>query len=104
MRLTTNGFGSLGCRASTTDEGYVSGMASTTTLEVPQSRPRINGDLHDVAHEVHQEFDEKLDPQAVDECLTRVSALFTDAKVRSFVPLLVRRYVNDELQERIEAV
>jgi len=40
----------------------------------------------------------------VDECLTRVSALFIDAKVRAFVPLLVRRYVNDELQERIERV
>jgi hypothetical protein len=77
-------------------------MASSTTLEVPHSRPRINGDLHEVAHEVHQEFDEKLDPQAVDECLARVSDLFTDAQIRALVPLLVRRYVNDELQERIE--
>jgi hypothetical protein len=77
-------------------------MASSTTLDAPHGRSKINGDLHDVAHEVHQEFDEKLDPQAVDECLARVSALFTDAKVRAFVPLLVRRYVNDELQERIE--
>jgi hypothetical protein len=37
----------------------------------------------------------------VDECLTRVAATFHDAKIRSFVPLLVRRYVNDELQKRI---
>jgi hypothetical protein len=33
----------------------------------------------------------------VDECLSRVGAKFDDAKVRSFVPLLVRRYVRDEL-------
>ena len=79
-------------------------MASSTMLDVPHGRPEINADLLDVAHEVHQEFDEKLDPQAVDECLARVSALFTDAKIRAFVPLLVRRYVDDELQERLEGV
>lgn len=55
-----------------------------------------------MAHGVHQEFDERLDPRAVDECLERVAAKFTDATVRSFVPLLVRRYVRDELQERLE--
>jgi hypothetical protein len=40
----------------------------------------------------------------VEECLNRVAATFDDAKVRSFVPLLVRRYVNDELQERLDNV
>jgi hypothetical protein len=64
--------------------------------------PKINGDLHDVARGIHQEFDELLDPQAVDECLDRFAAKFVDAKVRSFVPLLVRRYVSDELHERVE--
>jgi len=38
----------------------------------------------------------------VDECLSRVAAQFDEATVRSFVPLLVRRYVNDELHERLE--
>jgi len=55
-----------------------------------------------VAQGVHQEFDDQLDPRTVDECLDRVAAEFDDAKVRSFVPLLVRRYVSDELHERLE--
>jgi hypothetical protein len=67
-----------------------------------QHQPRINPDLQDVVHTVHQEFDEQLDPQAVDECLNRVAAQFDQATVRSFVPLLVRRYVNVELNERLQ--
>jgi hypothetical protein len=77
-------------------------MASPTLSDARQGRPKINPDLQEVAHGVHQEFDERLDPRAVDECLTRVSANFDDAKVRSFVPLLVRRYVSSELHERLE--
>lgn len=77
-------------------------MVSSTAFDASPVRPRINGDLQDVAAGVHQEFDERLDPQAVDECLDRVSAEFADAKVRAFVPLLVRRYVNDELQRLLE--
>ena len=54
-----------------------------------------------MACRVHEEFDEKLDPRTIDECLAKVAAQFADAKVRSFVPLLVRRYVRDELQARL---
>ena len=81
---------------------YVRSMASSTTFTARQSPPKINGDLQDVAHRVHEEFDELLDPATVDESLERVSAMFTDAKIRGFVPLLVRRYVSDELQKRVE--
>jgi len=77
-------------------------MASSTAFEAPHGRPGISGDLQDVAQGVHQEFDDQLDPRTVDECLDRVAAEFDDAKVRSFVPLLVRRYVSDELHERLE--
>jgi len=77
-------------------------MVSSAPFGARTGEPRIQGDLRDVAHGVHQEFDEKLDSRAVDECLSRVAAEFTDAKVRSFVPLLVRRYVSDELQKRLE--
>jgi hypothetical protein len=77
-------------------------MVSSTAFDASPGRPRINGDLQDVAHGIHQEFDQKLDPRAVDECLERVAAEFADAKVRSFVPLLVRRYASDELQGRLE--
>jgi hypothetical protein len=77
-------------------------MVSSTAFDDGRGRPTVNGDLQDVAQGVHEEFDEQLDPRAVDECLARVSAQFDDATVRSFVPLLVRRYVSDELHERLE--
>ena len=67
------------------------------------SRHTINADLQDVAHQIHAEFADQLDPGDVDECLDRIAAKFDDAKVRSFVPLLVRRYVRDELQERLKS-
>ena len=66
------------------------------------SQRALNGDLQDVARRVHEEFDEQLDATVVNPSLERVSAMFTDAKNRGFVPLLVRRYVNDELHERVE--
>jgi hypothetical protein len=64
-------------------------------------QPEIDPELHDVAHFVHEEFDGQLDPRAVDECLSQVTARFDGAPVRSFVPLLVRRYVREELRTRL---
>jgi hypothetical protein len=73
-------------------------MTSSTTSSARPDRRRVSADLQDVAHQVHEEFDGILDQRAIDECLTRMAAKFDDAKVRSFVPLLVRRYVRDELR------
>ena len=50
----------------------------------------------------HEKFDEVLDPATVDACLARVSAKFADARIRGFVPLLVRRYVSEDLHKLIE--
>ncbi len=72
-------------------------MNSLTTSDSP-SRFEINPDLRDVADQIHKEFADQLDPREVDECLVRMAAKFDNARVRSFVPLLVRRYVSDELQ------
>jgi hypothetical protein len=76
-------------------------MASSTAFDPRTGGPKVNADLQDVAHQVHEEFADRLDPHDVDECLHRVSATFDNATVRSFVPLLVRRYVRDELRERL---
>jgi hypothetical protein len=73
-------------------------MASPTTSSARPGPPEIDTDLQKVAHLVHEEFDDRLDPHAIDECLAKVAARYADARVRSFVPLLVRRYVRDELQ------
>lgn len=77
-------------------------MPSSTTVDPVQDPPRISGDLQDVARGVHERFDEVLDPVTVDASLERVSAKFADATVRAFVPLLVRRYVSEDLDEQIE--
>src|ERR1035437_5655490 len=81
---------------------YVRCMAGSTTFDPRQGPPKINGDLQEVARRVHEEFYEQLDATVVNASLERVSAMFTDAKIRGFVSLLVRRYVNDELHERVE--
>jgi hypothetical protein len=78
-------------------------MASSTSFDPRPDGPTINADLQDVAHQVREEFADRLDPGDVDECLDRIAARFDGAKVRSFVPLLVRRYVRDELQERLKS-
>jgi len=75
-------------------------MASPTTSSARPGAPEINTDLQKVAHLVHEEFGDRLDPHAIDECLAMVAARFADARVH-FVPLLVRRYVRDELQARL---
>ena len=76
-------------------------MASFLPAESHSGQPSVDPDLHDVAHFVHEEFDGRLDPHAVDQCLSQVAAPFDGASVRSFVPLLVRRYAREELQQRL---
>jgi hypothetical protein len=72
-------------------------MGSSSPVGSGAARPSVDQDLYDVSHLVHEEFDEHLDPQDVDQCLKKVSAWFDGAAVRTFVPLLVRRYVREEL-------
>jgi hypothetical protein len=79
-------------------------MASSTASDTRQGQPEIPADLNNVAHLVHQEFDDRFDPQTIDECLSAVAATFDEATVRSFVPLLVRRYVGEELHARLQHI
>jgi hypothetical protein len=79
-------------------------MADSQPAQSGPRQPVIDKDLHDVAHFVHEEFDGRLDPDAVDACLNQVAAEFAGASVRSFVPLLVRRYVREELQTRLAQI
>jgi len=76
-------------------------MARLLPADSDPGRPTLDPDLHAVAKHVHEEFDDHLDPSAVDECLDQIAARFEAASVRSFIPLLVRRYVREELQARV---
>ena len=73
-------------------------MANFSPVEGRTDQPEIDPELHDVAHIVHEEFDQHLDPSAVDECLQKVASRFEGATIRSFIPLLVGRYVREELR------
>ena len=77
-------------------------MTSSAASPARPRRSEISDDLQEVAQQIHEEFDERLDPGEVDDSLTRLSAKFNDAKVRSFVPLLVRRYARDDLLRRLQ--
>lgn len=76
-------------------------MAGSTTLDTREGQPEIPADLHDIALCIHEMFDDRLDPRQVDETLVTVAATFADARIRSFVPLLVRRYVTEDLHARL---
>ena len=76
-------------------------MASLLPADSRPGRPPLDPNLNDVAKRVHEEFDEHLDPSDVDECLDQIAARFEAATIRSFIPLLVRRYVREELQARL---
>ena len=76
-------------------------MANFSPVDARVVQPEMDPGLQDIAHSVHEEFDERLDPTAVDECLQRVAARFDDAAVRTFIPLLVGRYAREELRTRL---
>ena len=57
----------------------------------------MNADLVTVAELVHHKYDPLLGAPAVTAQLDAVADRFDDATVRSFVPLLVRRYTEEEL-------
>lgn len=89
---------SKGTRADRAVWGYVESMARSTVFDPHPVQPEIQADLQDVARQVRKEFADRIDLQQVNECLNRVAATFDGARVRSFVPLLVRRLVREELQ------
>lgn len=76
-------------------------MVTSAAFEGRSGGPEFNADLQAVAHQLREEFGDRLDPREVADCVGRVAARFDQAKVRSFVPLLVRRYVREELRERL---
>ncbi|MEP7369710.1 MAG: hypothetical protein ABI662_08655, partial [Dermatophilaceae bacterium] len=86
-------------------EAALSETALSETALIGRSNPTHHAsdpELLGVAHLVHQEFDGRIDARAIDECLERVAARFIGAKVRSFVPLLVNRYVREELKASLQ--
>ena len=76
-------------------------MVSVPPVDSGPASPGFDPALRVVAHLIHAEFDDHLDPLAVDECLSQVAARFEGASIRSFIPLLVRRYTREALQQHL---
>jgi len=78
-------------------------MDSVLPVDPRPARPRVDPErLQVVSQLIHAEFDDHLDPHTVEECLSQVASRFDDASIRSFIPLLVRRYTREELQQRLQ--
>jgi hypothetical protein len=68
------------------------------TAEPPASDAGLPPELGDVARRLHAEFDADLGAEVVSRALQVATERFVDARVRSFVPLLVHRMAREELR------
>jgi hypothetical protein len=60
---------------------------------------RASPSLDDITRALSLELSERYDPDVVREVLTRVTEEFRDARIWSYVPVLMRRKVADRLRE-----
>ena len=61
-------------------------------------RHGLHPDFRQVATQLHRDFDLLTGAEAVDRVLDEVAARFADARVRTFLPLLVHRYARSDLR------
>ncbi|GAA4355005.1 three-helix bundle dimerization domain-containing protein [Angustibacter luteus] len=78
-------------------------MSIATVASAPLVVETPRDELVGISRMLHEEFDARVDPHQVDECLDQVASRFADAKVQAFVPLLVRRYAREELAALVGA-
>ncbi|WP_426560684.1 three-helix bundle dimerization domain-containing protein [Angustibacter sp. McL0619] len=71
--------------------------------DIGADRPGLHPDLGEAARSVHEQFDEVVGQDEVDQVLDQVAGQFTDAPIRAFVPLFVQRFSNEELSRRAAA-
>ena len=60
---------------------------------------QLAGDLSVVAGSLHEQYDPRLGSAVVDCEVQRVADRFIHARIRSFVPLFVRRFAGAQLRE-----
>ena len=70
----------------------------TSSPHKSAAQPPLNSDLTQVAQSLHQQYDSSLGSELVTRKIQVVADRFAAASVRSFVPLLVRRYAGAELR------
>ena len=66
----------------------------------PQAHADLSGDLYTAVQSLHRQFDEQVGAAAVEAEIQHVADRFTDARIRTYVPLFVRRFAGHELRGR----
>jgi|NGEPerStandDraft_6_1074524.scaffolds.fasta_scaffold189159_1 hypothetical protein len=59
----------------------------------------LTGDLSVVVGALHDTYDDRFGATVVDSEIQQVADRFADARIRSFVPLFVRRYASARLRD-----
>jgi hypothetical protein len=78
----------------------VAGTSSETSAQGGEAS-HLAGDLNVVVGSLHDQYDDSLGAGIVDSEIQRVADRFADARIRSFVPLFVRRYASAKLRGHI---
>jgi len=73
-------------------------MDQVSTPLSSRIRHGLHPDFREVAVQLHRDFDLLTGAEVVDRVLDEVAARFVDARVRTFLPLLVHRYARSDLR------
>jgi hypothetical protein len=87
--------------ASTESVDFTESSAEVSTAEHPHAQ--LTGDLSVVVGSLHEKYDERVGAEVVETEIQQVADWFTDARIRSFVPLFVRRYAGARLRDHGDA-
>lgn len=80
---------------------YAESRTASVVASAPGGRHAdLAGDLSGVVGSLHAQYDDLVGAAVVGTEIQRVADRFTDARVRAFVPLFVRRYVEELLRDR----
>jgi hypothetical protein len=78
-------------------------MDQVSTPLSSRIRHGLHPDFREVAAQLHRDFDLLTGAEVVDRVLDEVAARFVDARVRTFLPLLVHRYARSDLRSATPA-
>ena len=73
-------------------------MDQVSTPFSSRIRHGLHPDFREVAAQLHRDFDLLAGAEVVDRVLDEVAARFVNARVRTFLPLLVHRYASSDLR------
>jgi hypothetical protein len=74
--------------------------AAPADPDSPTAHAPLTGELSGVAASLHDSFDIRVGSRAVDAEIQEVADQFIGARIRSYVPLFVRRYAGARLRRR----